>query len=306
MNPASGQHDPETIRRQLESRLEAAGAHYEIRVTEGEGDALRWAREADDLDLIVVSGGDGTVMEALSGVIGADHRTPLAQLPAGTANLLALALGIPTDVDEAIEVALNGVCVDMDVGYLPERDRYFTLVAGAGWDANLIEDATREIKDRLGFFAYILTGIKNLFTLRRARVRVEIDGEKRSFVAHTVMVLNVGEILGSGVKLGDDLNPHDGKLNLAIVSPTSPLGILKLTLRLITRRFDNYRDLQYFAADRVHIETTPPLKLQIDGEPIGTTPFHAEVIPGGATLVVPAEYAEQKGLEGRASARARS
>ena len=232
----------------------------------------------------MVYGGDGTVMETMTGLINNERKIPLAQLPGGTANLLARALGIPVDMEQALEVALNGVAVPLDVGYLPEKDLYFSLVAGAGWDASLIEDASREIKNRLGFFAYVLTGVKNLYNLRRSRITLEIDGERHQFRAHTVMLVNVGEILGTGFALGKDMSPHDGKLNLAVASPNSLGGILKLVFRLVTKRFENYRDLQYFSGCEVRVEANPPLKLELDGEAVGETPFSARIVPGGATF----------------------
>ncbi len=296
MNPASGQKDEDKTRETIEAFLQGAGLEFEVRETEGEGDAKRWAQEAEGVDLVMASGGDGTIMEAMSGLIKNEAAIPLAQLPAGTANLLARALGVPTKLEEALELALAGEAVDLDVGYLPDRDLYFALVAGAGWDANLIDDASREIKDRLGFFAYIVTGVKNLFKLTPARIELEVDGVKRRFRAHTIMIINVGEILGSGVKLGDDISPHDGKLNVAIVAPNSVFGLLKLLVRLLTKRFDNYRDLQYLSADRIRVTASPPLKLQIDGEAIGETPFYAEVVPKGARLIVPNDYLVAKKL----------
>lgn len=236
------------------------------------------------------------MMEAMSGLIKNEHSIPLAQLPAGTANLLARALAIPTEPAEALELALSGVAVPLDVGYLPEHDRYFALVAGAGWDAQLIEDASRELKDRFGFFAYILTGVKNLFKLKRSRIELEIDGKRQWFRAHTVMVMNVGEIAGTGIKIGEDISPHDGKLNLAIASPNTVGGVARLLYRLLTGQLENYRDLRYFSASRIRIMATPPLEVQIDGEALGQTPLYAETVPNGALLVVPPSYATEKGL----------
>ena len=295
MNPVSGQQDADKLRDKIETYLKEHDATYEVRETQGEGDALDWARDTD-ADLVIAAGGDGTIMETMSGLIKNSRSVPLAQLPGGTANLLARALGIPIDPEKALDVALNGVSVPLDVGYLPDKDRYFSLVAGAGWDAELIEDASREIKNRLGFLAYVMTGVKNLFKLKRSIITLEIDGEKRRYRAHTILVVNIGEILGTGFQIGKDMNPHDGKLNLAIASSSSAWGILKLMLRLATKNFENYRGLQYVSAEKISLEATPPLKLEIDGEPIGETPFKVEVVPGGALLIVPQEYAEAKNL----------
>ncbi len=277
--------------------LDETGVEYEVRETQGEGDALNWARDAREFDLIAVGGGDGTVMEAMSGMVKNPEPVPLAQLPLGTANLLARALAIPHNLKRALKVAFEtGVIAPLDVGYLPGHDRYFAIVAGSGWDAELIEDADREMKNKLGFFAYIVAGVKHLFDDKISRVRIEVDGKVKRFRAHEVMVINIGEIYRSGLALGKGLSPHDGKLDLAIASTSSVWGLIRLLTRILFRKFDGSDDLRYFSAAHLKVEAHPPLKLEIDGEAIGETPFEVEVVPAGAHLVVSPEYVEAKGI----------
>jgi diacylglycerol kinase family enzyme len=163
-------------------------------------------------------------------------------------------------------------------------------VAGAGYDARLIADASREQKNVLGFAAYIVSGVKNLFKLRPARVDLELDGQRRRFRAHTVMIMNVGQIGSAGISLGPAIEPHDGKLDLMVVSSATVWGALGMLVRIATRRFTGSTDLVYLKAQRVRLLATPPLPTQIDGEPLGTTPLVVEAVPDGALLVVPAEY----------------
>lgn len=298
LNPVSGQGKYDEIKSVIEATLREAGVDFDLKETTGEGDALRWAQEADGYKLVLVGGGDGTVMEAMSGCVKAGHGIPLAQLPLGTANLLLRALGIPAKVGEALALALEGgVATAMDVGFLPDHDRYFALVAGSGWDAQLIADADRDLKNRLGFFAYVYTGVKNLFHLQNSRIRLVIDGRELRFRAHTVEVINIGEIYGTGFRIGDNLSPHDGRLDLAVLATNRLGGVFKLLWRVLTRRFGDGSSLRYFSGKEISVEARPPLKLQIDGEAVGETPYRATVVPGGAVLVVPREYAEAKGLE---------
>ena len=291
-NPASGRHDPTQTRQVIEERCQQEQMAYEFRETQQAGDALKWAQaaQAENFDLVLVSGGDGTIMEAMSGLIKGGSQIPLAQIPVGTANLLARAIAIPTDQAEALDVAFGGKAERFDVGYLPKEDRYFALVAGAGYDARLIADASRELKNALGFAAYIVTGIKNLFTLRPARIELEIDGQRRRIRAHTIMVVNVGQIESVGISLGPNIQPHDGKLDLLVVSSATIWGGLQILFRILTRRFSGHNDLTYYSASRVRITARPPLPTQIDGEELGTTPLYAEAVPQGALLVVPQEY----------------
>ena len=292
LNPVAGQHDPDKTRMLIEQRFLQEQLRYEIRETKEAGDALRWAEHAaaEGFDLVIVSGGDGTVMEAMSGLIKSGSTIPLAQLPAGTANLLARALSIPTEQVEALDTIFIGASIRLDVGYLPREDRYFALVVGAGYDARMIADASRELKNILGFAAYIVTGIKNLFTLRSSRIELELDGQRLRFRAHTLLIINVGAIQDANVALGPNIQPDDGKLDLMIVSSASLLGALNILFRVLTKRFDGTSGLRYMSASRIRITARPALPTQIDGEALGATPLEVEVIPEGALLIVPQTY----------------
>lgn len=292
MNPVSGRHDEAEARQTIEERLKREGIVYEVRETQHAGDALTWARAAadDGFDLVIVSGGDGTIMEAMSGLIKGGSRIPLAQIPTGTANLLARALLIPTGLKEALETALTGKAEQLDVGYLPDEDRYFALIAGTGYDARLIADASRELKNVLGFAAYVVTGFKNLFNLRPVRIELEVDGEQRQLRAHTVMVINIGQIGDDLIQIGPNIHPHDGKLDLMIISAASIRGALRILYQILTRQFTGNTGLTYMSAERVMIRAQPPLPTQIDGEELGATPLYAEAVPNGALLIVGPDY----------------
>lgn len=292
LNPAAGQDDPAKVRTLIEERFTQEQLRYEIRETKEAGDALQWAEHAADegFDVVVVSGGDGTVMEAMSGLIKSGSTIPLAQLPAGTANLLARALSIPTEQAGALDVLFTGKSTRLDVGYLPREERYFALVVGAGYDARMIADASRELKNVLGFAAYVVTGIKNLFTLRPSRIEVEIDGKKMRLRAHTLLIINVGVIQDANVALGPNIKPDDGKLDLMIVSSASLMGALNILFRILTKRFDRTSGLRYMSASRISVTARPPLPTQIDGEALGDTPLEVEVVPKGALLIVPQTY----------------
>ncbi len=295
VNPVAGGGGHEALRQLVGARLGGTGASYEVRVTGKRGDAFAWSRDSA-ADLVIVGGGDGTVMEAMSGLIANERTIPLAIIPGGTADLLARAFGISTDPEEALETAMTGVAVTLDVGYLPTQDRFFALVAGAGWDAQLIADTTRARKDWLGRFAYVVSGVKNLFALKRSRVDLEVDGVRRSFNAHTVMIFNVGAFPGLGIDFGRGVSPHDGTLDLAVMTATSAFGLARSAYRVLIRHVRNDRGITTFSASRIRITATPPLEVQVDGEPLGRTPLDAEVRPGAATIIVPIAYAVANGL----------
>jgi len=290
VNPVSGQHDAAQTRRLLAADLTEAGIGYAVRETAQAGDAERWAQAApgEGFDAVLVCGGDGTVAEALTGLLKAGAVLPLAQLPVGTANLMAKALGIPAESAAALKLLRCGKVVPFDVAYLPERQRYFVLIAGAGWGARLIEDAPHTLKRRLGFAAYLVAGSRNLFRFRRTQVTLTLDGVPRQIVAHTVLLANVGKL--RGLTLGSDISPHDGKLDVIAISSSSLGDVVELVWRFITRRLKSCDGLSYYRAASVGITAASALPVQLDGEPMGETPLCVEVLPGRARMLVPTSY----------------
>lgn len=294
MNPVSGQQDPDAVGELIESRAARAGAEVVIRRTEGEGDAERWAKGAADegFDVVLTSGGDGTVVEAMSGLIRTGNKVPLAQLPSGTASQVALALGISRNTEEALELLFDtpSKVVDLDVGYLPRADRYFALITGAGFDARIIEQSPRELKRRLGFLAYVLVGLRESLRLKRSSVTLKLDGKTRRVRAHTAMVVNIGRIDNANISIGPDIWHHDGILNIVTIGSVGLRDNLRLAYKLIRQDYASDRDLRYFKAKRVEISARPGLPTQIDGDELGNTPLEVEVVPGGVKVLVPETY----------------
>lgn len=295
MNPVSGQQDPDETTRLIEARAERAGVEVEIRRTEGEGDAEGWARGAADegFDVVLTSGGDGTVVEAMTGLIRSGNKIPLAQLPSGTASQIALALSISRDLEEALELLFEAPSkvVELDVGYLPQHDRYFALITGAGFDARVIEESPRELKRRFGFLAYVMVGVKELFRLKRRSITLELDGKTRRVRGHTAMVVNIGRIDNANISIGPDIWHHDGVLDIMVLGAEGLRENLALAWRLLRRNYKGSRDLRYYQAKkRVRITARPPLPTQIDGDVLGETPLEVEIVPDGVRVLVPEEY----------------
>ena len=302
LNPVSGLQDPDDTEAMLNGRAQEAGIELEIRRTQGDGDALKWAQQAQEegFDLVLASGGDGTIVEAITGLIKGESTIPLAQLPTGTASLIAQALSISRNLDKAVDIVFSNQnkTVQLDVGYLPQHDRYFALIIGAGYDAHIIEDSPRGLKRRLGFVAYVLVGIKQLFSLRKTDITLEIDGEIKKVRAHTAMVVNVGRIDDANVMLGPDIWHHDGTLDVVVVASANLRDILRLTWRVIRGDFSNYRDLRYYKGHKIRISAETPLPTQIDGDPLGQTPLEVEVVPNGVKMLVPDHYEPKTGADG--------
>ena len=171
---------------------------------------------ADGVDLLFVWGGDGMVQRCIDAV----RKAPvtLAILPAGTANLFASNLGIPKDLERAVQIGLHGDRRTLDVGSI--NGERFAVMAGTGFDASMIRDADGGLKDRFGRLAYVLTGAR---AVRRdpIKTRVEIDGRRWfSGKATCVLVGNLGDVIG-GIAAFPEARPDDGRLNVAVVTADS-------------------------------------------------------------------------------------
>ena len=165
-------------------------------------------------DLVFVWGGDGTVQRCLDAV--ADEPVDVAILPAGTANLLATNLGVPTSTEDAVQVALHGSRRPLDVGAI--NGEHFAVMAGTGLDALMIRDADRGLKDRIGRrLAYVWTGVRNL---RHAAARVTIDVDGAALVPRPGQLRAGGQpwarIIG-GIDAFPEAEPDDGVLELGVV-----------------------------------------------------------------------------------------
>ena len=294
INPVSGQQDPDEVTKLIENRAAKAGVKVEVRRTEGAGDAERWAQGAADegFDIVLSSGGDGTVVEAMSGLIRAGNPIPLAQLPSGTASQIALALEISKDLEEALELLFDAPSkvVDLDVGYLPNADRYFALITGAGFDAQVIEQSPRDLKRRLGFLAYVLVGLRQSVRIKRSSLTLTLDGKRKKVRAHTAMVVNIGRIDNANISIGPDIWHHDGILNVVTIGSKGLRDNLRLAFKVFRRDYSTDRDLRYFKAKKIKIDARPKLPTELDGDELAETPLEVEVVPNGVRVLVPESY----------------
>jgi YegS/Rv2252/BmrU family lipid kinase len=212
------------------------------------------------VDRIFVWGGDGTVQRCLDVMAGTD--VVLAVLPAGTGNLFAGNLGVPENLEKAVQIGLEGDVRPIDVGRI--NGERFGVMAGVGADALMIRDADGSLKDRLGRGAYVLTGVRNV-TDATVKVRVDVDGEKfYSGKAGSVVVGNVGRVLG-GIDVFDDATPHDGKLDVAVVTATNAAQWARVLGRAVVGQTANAKYVEMTSARKIDIRLKSSRLYQVDG-----------------------------------------
>ncbi|HEV7898391.1 MAG TPA: diacylglycerol kinase family protein [Planosporangium sp.] len=212
--------------------------------------------------VVFACGGDGTVMACATVLAGTDLA--LAVLPSGTGNLLAVNLGLSSDVAEGVAVATRGKRRRIDVGVV--GDRCFTVMAGMGFDAEMLEATPEKLKQTVGWPAYLVAALGRLRS-RPMRVRIRLDsGPPIRRRARTVLVANVGRIQG-GIPLLPDAEPDDGCLDVAVLSPHKLRHWLSLAWGVLRRRRDIAR-LETFRARHVEITSDREQPRELDGDVI--------------------------------------
>jgi YegS/Rv2252/BmrU family lipid kinase len=226
--------------------------------------AVRRAMEAGT-DLLFIWGGDGMVQRCVDALAGTP--VPLAIVPAGTGNLLASNLGIPKDIERAVEIGVRGHTRTLDTGVF--NGERFAVMAGVGFDALMSRDADGALKQRLGRFAYIVTGAKNL-RMPRFDARVQVDGITWfDGKAGCVLMGNVGRILG-GVDVFPGAEPDDGQLELGVVTAAGIVQWLRTLARTATGNAAKSPFVETTIAHKVRIELDRKVPVQLDGGHRGT------------------------------------
>jgi YegS/Rv2252/BmrU family lipid kinase len=250
-------------------------------------DARTAARRAVEAgaDRVAAIGGDGTIVEVAAGLLEVPEPPPLAIVPQGTANLLALNLGIPTDREAAVSGAFSTSVVRIDCGRA--NGEPFLIAVGAGVHAELVARADRATKRRWGVAAYGLAGWRASRGAAPLRFRVRIDGEDCEIEATTIQVMNVASVLRRGWEFAHGVTPLDGVLDL-IAHRASTLAEHVVTAAAVVRGAPTDTDLVlHRPARHVSIEVDPPALLQRDGELAGRTPVEIDVLPRALPVVLP-------------------
>jgi diacylglycerol kinase (ATP) len=238
--------------------------------------------------LLVVVGGDGTVNEVVNAVAGTDAE--IAVLPSGTGQDLARSQGIPSDIDEAVRVALEGETRTIDVGRVELADgesRFFANVGSVGMSGAVARRAnamTKRFGGKATFF-YALT--REFLAWQNTRVTVELDERiRREGAMHDVIVAN-GRCHGGGMKLAPDARQDDGLFDVVTIGDISKLDFVTTAPKLYSGRYLAHPKVELLRSSTVAIDAAQPLPLEVDGEPIGTTPARFEVVPAALRLRVP-------------------
>lgn len=289
VNPRSGSAGDATVAFQHE--LEARGVQVQRRELEKDVSCAHYLSDLNKYQALVVAGGDGTVSSFA--YAARNKNVPFLAYPAGTANLIAQNLHLPTDPKALADVLLSGRTVRVDLAELEIAGDCtgFALVAGAGADAAMIRDS-EDLKPQLGTAAYVVSALKQIAPTRH-HFTLTLDGERREVEGMAVLVANFG-MANFRLPITSDIHPADGRLTVIVMHGAGVLSLvpnlidsLRSKLNLGNPLFGN--NVTTYQARSVIVESDEALPVQYDGElHEATTPFTARVLPGAIRFLTPA------------------
>jgi len=289
-NPVAGQgtgeQDLDLIRQLLRPHM---SLHIHMTTAEVNPTELVSEAIAASADIVIASGGDGTVSAVAGALIGTGIS--LGVIPRGTANAFAAALGMPRvlPIRAACQVILAGYTRLIDAARcngLP-----MILLAGVGYEAETVDLASRELKNQWGAMAYLMAGWQTLDTQELFEADIEADGETYHIQASAITVANAAPPTSVLAQGAGQVIYDDGLLDITIGTSETKMQAVTTMVKMLGSALvgadAQQQDVLHGRAKEITITTTPPQKVVVDGEIIGMTPIHLECIPDGLTVLAP-------------------
>lgn len=273
----------------------AAGYLVTVCPTTRAGEATQLVAElGGDCERIVVSGGDGTVNEAVNGLMRLPRKVPLGIMPAGTTNDYAYTLGIPTLLADAAKTAVSDNIFDVDLGIF--NSRYFTYIAAFGLFTEVTYETPQDLKNVLGYVAYALEGAKKILDINTFKVKVEHDGETLEDDFIVGLVSNTVSVAGLRTAMtGAQLD--DGLLEVTLVRSPKTLSDIQAIINILLD-LENVSTIEsdfltHFSTKHAVFTSEQDIKWTVDGESGGA---HGRVeitnAPAAARVVIAEKFNE--------------
>jgi diacylglycerol kinase (ATP) len=263
--------------------LAVHGFDLDVRQSEDRGSLADVIRDcAPQVDAVVVAGGDGTVNGAIPALV--DAGKPVGILPFGTANDLALTLGIPADPLAAAGVIADGHLRGIDVGKV--NDAYFLNVASVGLSVDIAQRQDEQLKRQWGVFSYVLATVDTLTAAERFGATITCGERSERVTAYQIAVGN-GIHYGGGLMVSPDARIDDGLLDVYAIETTSIANLIALAPKLRDGTLVERDDVAFFRCPTVRIETDRPMPVNTDGEVTTETPAEFSVLAGALQVFAP-------------------
>jgi YegS/Rv2252/BmrU family lipid kinase len=280
-NPTSGWRRASRFRSVIE-RLNELGCSVVVRVSEYAGHAILLAKlgAAENFDVIVAAGGDGTINELANAL--PPEGPPLGVIPLGTANILAWEIGLGLDAGRVARTIAFGGPRPITVGRV--NGRRFLLMVGVGYDGAVVADVSPTAKRWLGKSAYVFAGLAQMALYGWPRLVVTIDGVARPCAM--AIVSKVHYYAGRFV-LARDANPEEPLFRVCLFSGKGAWNLLRYGMALVLGRLAYLPDVAIFPATDVRIESPPGVPVQADGDAIGATAIAISIAPERIAILWP-------------------
>ncbi len=278
VNPVSGKGAALTKAGKVRAILKKGGVKAGLFRTGGPGHGRKLVEKfAANVDVLVSVGGDGTLNEVVNGVIDARSDTPIAMVPAGTANVAARELGLPKDFVAQVELAAEGPVRRLDLGCSGKR--CFIMCAGAGLDAAIVDALSRKRSGRrIRMWSYVIPTIRAAICYPFPAVRVTVDGALVDASAGFVVIGNMGRY-GGVFHLFKDASVEDGLLDVCCFHGKSLPELTHYAWSAYRDRLYQLKGVSTYRGKQIRLESNDRVPLQIDGDPGGELPMLFTVLP---------------------------
>ncbi|MDO3640717.1 MAG: diacylglycerol/lipid kinase family protein [Mucilaginibacter sp.] len=280
INPISGGKKKDGVPELIEKHLDAKLLKPVIVFSDGVAHATQIAKEAaGKFGTVVAVGGDGTVNEIASAIVGSD--TALGIVPFGSGNGLSRFLHIPMDTVKAIENLTKGKTISIDSATL--NGKAFFNMAGMGFDAHIAEVFSHNKKR--GFISYIKMSLKEVINYKPQVYQLEIDGKHYEREAFMLSFANSSQY-GNDAHVSPHASVQDGLLDVCIIKPFPLWRFLELAMRMMAKTADKSRYVEIIRGRQVHVKRALPGPYHLDGEPhMGGTEAKIELLPGSLKII---------------------
>jgi diacylglycerol kinase (ATP) len=295
-NPAAGRYPSRMLVERAGSVLQNAGWKVSLdQSNDGEHiSSLAHQAAANGVDYFLVAGGDGSLNEALPGLVGS--QTALGVLPAGTANVWAQELGLPglswtrwLALEESAGLLTQGEVIQVDVGLCNQR--HFLLWAGVGLDAFIVHriEPRQPWEKHFAVVQYAASVVWHAAKWQGVNLRVEVDGETMEGHFLLALVSNVHLYAGGYATLSPEARLNDGKMDLWLFEGETLGDTVQIFLELLSQQHTQSPRVYRKEFQRLVMRSESPAFVQVDGEPFDTkSPVHIEVLPKALRVLVPA------------------
>ncbi|MED1421034.1 diacylglycerol kinase family protein [Bacillus smithii] len=290
VNKVSGNGRALKIWPQIEKMLQEKNVRYCVRFTEKSKHATSLVQELiskEKVTVIVAVGGDGTIHEAVNGLIGTN--IPLGIIPAGSGNDFSRGLGIPFEHDQALERILKEKPKIIDVGYVNSTS--FCTVAGIGFDGEVAQTTNVSIYKkllnfvRMGQISYIISAVRVFFRYKPANISLIIDKKLYNFSNVWLIAVAILPFYGGGLVICPKAKSNDGLLDICIVQGMSRWNFLRTFPLVFKGTHISSPSIKILKGKELEIYSSTPLIVHGDGEMMGQTPIRIRIEPSALYVI---------------------